>query len=324
MCKIFAMTNMEKVELTPKFINTVKNEVCRLSDKHGFGYAVLGEKGKLGGERTMRPFNFSPLVTPSEKVVSKLPIVLKSSNTFGKIDILNPKSFIAHGRFSTNHVNLPNTHPFTNGEIALIHNGVVRDKDEKIKNLTTTCDSEILLRCWELGGIKEIESTVTGYYALAVLDKKGKLHIARDDQAMLYLSYCRTVNSFIIATTPEIIINVAKKMKWKVEEPEEMVDNCYAVFDRNEIISYEKIQPRKEMYAGWRDWDKTTAIALGKHIEENPVDAAEPSYREIFNNEDYYSRFGTGSDDAPELEHDDPQELDKVLFLSGQGKKNLS
>lgn len=316
MCKIFAMTNMENVEVNSKFLNIVREEVTKYTDKDGFGYAVLGQDGSLGGERTIRPGVFRPLEENyDEKQVLKLPIVLRAKNKFGKINLKKPKSFIAHGRFSTNQVNLENTHPFTNGEVALIHNGVVNDESDKIKNLVTSCDTELLLRYWEMGGIKEIEENISGYYAIALLDKTGLLHIARDNRAMLHISWCRTVGSFIIATTPDIIKAVAKRMKWKIEQPEEILDNTYAVFDGNEILVNNRIKPPKapkymdnltKKSLGWADSDEEY-FDITKYNDVAPEEEVPPSYRELTEQEDeaYYSRYLEGEGYDPRHEEDE-------------------
>jgi predicted glutamine amidotransferase len=252
MCKVFAMTNTTQFKVGSKFVSIVRNEVCRHADQDGFGYAILSKNGDIGGERTIRPLNFRPLIDPaSPDTTKKLPIVLDANNMFGKIDTTNAKSFIGHGRLSTNTISLPNTHPFTNGEVALIHNGMVKDPTNNLKNLTSTCDSEILLRYWEKGGMDAIEKMVTGYYAVAILDKSGKLHIIRDDRADLFISYNRTVDSFMIATTAEIIRNVAKEMKWKIEHPEEILEKTYTVFDSNAILKHVSISPRTSEYGGY-------------------------------------------------------------------------
>jgi predicted glutamine amidotransferase len=256
MCKVFAMTNTTQFKVNSKFINTVRNEVCRHADQDGFGYAVLTKNGEIGGERTIRPLNFRPLINPElPRITSGLPITLKANNGFGVLDLGNAKSFIGHGRLSTNTVCLQNTHPFTNGEVALIHNGVVTDPTSAFKNLTSTCDSELLLRAWEKGGMEEVEKLISGYYAVAVLDKHGLLHIIRDDRADLFISYCRTVDSFIISTTSEIIRNVAKEMKWKIEHPEEILEKSYTVFDMNEIVKHRDIVPRSATYGTYSGYN---------------------------------------------------------------------
>lgn len=252
MCKVFAMTNMSKVKITKKFLNAVKAEVCRTGDKHGFGYAVLDDDGSIGGERTLRPLDFSPLQPDySETVTGSLPIINRTRDRFGELNFTSPKSFIGHGRYSTNDIALVNTHPFYNGSQALIHNGVVSDPDNAIPKsmLETTNDTEILLRCWEQGGLKKVADTVTGYYAFAILDKSGILTIVRDDTAMLYVAYSRTVDSFIFATTAEIIRVVCKKMSWAVETPEEVIENISVTFNGNEIVNQEDFEPRFNGYA---------------------------------------------------------------------------
>jgi predicted glutamine amidotransferase len=254
MCKVFAMTNTKQFKVNRKFIQTVRNEVCRHADQDGFGYAVLSTKGDIGGERTIRPLNFLPLIDPqAPKVAGNLPIALKANNGFGMIDLANAKAFIGHGRLATNAICLENTHPFTNGEVALIHNGVVNDPTSTLKNLTSTCDTEILLRYWEKGGVEEIEKMVSGYYAVAILDKEGMLHIMRDDRADLFISWCKTVDSFIIATTADIIKNVAKEMKWKIEHPEEILEKTYTVFSSNDIVKHLSIIPRSSTYSSGYD-----------------------------------------------------------------------
>lgn len=251
MCKVFAMTNMSKVKMTKKFLNSVRLEVCRTGDKHGFGYATLSNDGKIAGERTMRPAGFEPMQeNPENTETGKLSCILKTRDQFGTLDFSNMKSFIAHGRYSTNDVALQNTHPFVNDNVALIHNGVVYDNDGVIEPsaLKTTNDTEIILRCWERGGMKLVENTVSGYYALAILDKTGLLHIVRDDSAMLYVAWVKTVDSYIFATTPEIIKNVAKTMKWQVEQPEEMLENVHVIWDGNVLVKQNDITPRKSSY----------------------------------------------------------------------------
>lgn len=248
MCKIFAMTDMSRVNFDSNFIDVVKSEVCRLSDKDGFGYSTVSNSGVLGGERTIKVSEFTPLQYGAKFKTPSLPIVSKSKNYFGKILTKEVKSFIAHGRLSTNKVCLENTHPFYNGEVSLIHNGVVQDYGGKAGPLTSTCDTEILLNYWNKGGLDEIAENVTGYYALAILDKHGYLHVVRDDRAKLFIAYSRSVKSFLIATTPDIIKNIAKRLSWQVEQPEEILENTYTVFNRNAIMSNRSFAPRKVMH----------------------------------------------------------------------------
>jgi len=92
-----------------------------------------------------------------------------------------------HGRKATCGINVENTHPMLgdDGESALIHNGVV-DSDT-VANITTTCDSELLLRAWLQAEEKGLEY-ISGYFAFGMLLRRGKTWdaiIARDDSARL-------------------------------------------------------------------------------------------------------------------------------------------
>lgn len=316
MCKIFAMTNMENVKLTHKFVSVVKNAVTGTGDNDGFGYAVLGENGDLGGERSIRPSRFTPSSNGFvEKMIDKLPIVLRSSDSFGKIDNEHPRAFIGHGRLSTNEVSLQNTHPFTNDKVALIHNGVVSDMGAEEIELKTTCDTEILLRHWEKGGMKQIEENVSGYYAMAILDKGGQLHVVRDDRAMLWITYCRTVHSYMIATTQEILKSVAKKMKWQIEKAEEITENTYAVFEKNEIVTNTPISPKKS-YSNTLSAKAERAFGINQG-SWNETDASfdeYPGYREAMDKDrdDDFRQYGYRhpmSDASTSIEDETKQEL---------------
>lgn len=245
MCKIFAMTDASNVQITPKLIRSVRDAVCAGADRDGFGYSVLSKDGKLGGERTIEPMTFNPGNIPTkESVTDKLAIVRSTRSHFGSVTPSGNKSFMAHARLSTNSVSLSNTHPFYNGKVSMIHNGVVYDSTGGVKDkLTTDCDSEILLRYWEKGGMEAIEENVSGYYGIVLQDYRGTMHVIRDSRARFYIAWCRSIRSFLIATTEDILKSVAKSMKWKIEQPELITEDIHAVFQGNDIVMQRDIQP---------------------------------------------------------------------------------
>ncbi len=265
MCKIFAITEMAKVEVTPKLLEVIKNHVAR-HDNHGFGYAIVGNNGEIGGERSIRVPSFRPMALDTSSVSRSetCPIVQRTTNDFGDLmeALKSPKSLIAHGRISTNKIGLAETHPFYNGDTALIHNGVVSDATGSVSHLLETeNDTEILFRYWEENGMKAIEENVAGYYAVALLETDGRLHLARDNKASLHLTWVRTINSYMIATTPEIIKGVCKSMRWKHDSIAPVLDNCYAIFDGNTIVEHRNISPRAAAYT--REMQEKTKLAFG-------------------------------------------------------------
>lgn len=295
MCKIFAMTNVSQVKVTNDFLNKVKDAVCKVTDKDGFGYAFNTVDGQIWGERTTEPNKFEPLGKVINSKTNQLPIVRKTMNQFGPIGHDDNASFIAHGRFSTNTVNLDNTHPFMNDSIALIHNGVVYDPLKAVQDLKTDCDSEILLKLWEQNGINSIEKYASGYYAIALLDKLGQLHIVRDDRASLYMTYSPTVDSYLIATTTDILKEIAGRMGWVIEKCEPIMDNVYVIFKGNDIGFHRSIEPL-EYYNDNLDQDKVDR-ALGYNVEYLSGDyAAYKEEHEAFNDE---CIDDLNNDDAP-------------------------
>jgi predicted glutamine amidotransferase len=302
---------MDKVLLTPEFIGTVRDAVCATNDRDGFGYAVVNHMGMLGGERTTDPFPFKAFEDRKQTVTNALPIVKGASDTFGTIDTHKPKAFIGHGRMSTNDINLANTHPFYNGDVALIHNGVVYDESDSVKDLKTTCDTEILLKLWESGGMDAIEDSVSGYYAMALLDTNGLLHVVRDDRARLFIAWSETTQSFLIATTIDIIQSIAAKMQWVVDQPKEIVDNIHVIFDGNTILSQTEINPLG--YAaiptgqGQASEESKIMAALGE-TETYEGFRSDTEYQELLDKDDYY-------DKARELNDDDMPDYDNCEIV---------
>lgn len=331
MCKVLAITNMKKVKVNKDFLNAVKEQVCA-SDNHGFGYAVLSETGEIGGERTTSPDKFVPLENYKNKKLYSLDTINKTKNVFGTIDRQSPKSFIAHGRWSTNTVSLDNTHPFVNDQVALIHNGVVQNQGREL-DLKTDNDTEILLRYWESDGMSGIERNVTGYYAMAILDKNGYLHLVKDDAAKLCATYSHTIESYIFATTKEIIEDLCASMKWKYEEIETVKNNVYMIMDGNVPISTRIITPKG---SGFMSSVAKKALGYDDDFDDNRF----AKWRSNYKKETYRSTkpYGESSDaekankaalkeiskniyDATATEEPEPDyRKDEVIDFSGEGE----
>jgi len=248
MCKILALSNLDKVKVTPKLIEAMRDLVCKTSDKDGFGFAVSSHQGNLWGDKTTTPKTYSPY-HKYELTISKLNLTINSRLKFGIPGNKN-HALIAHGRYSTNTISIENTHPYVSKEYALVHNGVVSDVNNRVEHLCETDnDTEVLLHLWEKNQIEAIAKNASGYYALAILDRQGQLHVIRDSIAMLYLSYSRTIDSFIVATTEDILNSLSKEMRWSITKPELIKDNSYIVFKGNEVVYNTQFTPINQKYA---------------------------------------------------------------------------
>jgi hypothetical protein len=206
------------------------------SERDGFGYAIQGIKGVFG-ERTLSRYwatNRPP----------KLPFLENSeSETFGDIKQHWNGPALFHGRTSTNHKSLINTHPIQKRGWSLIHNGVVTNHGPDYK-MNTTNDTEHLLEYLSTTGIKGIEDHLSGYYAIAAIDPKGRLHLARDSKAWLYSAYIPVIESHVFATTQALIEELCEELEWTHEPIYKVQDNVYIIMNGNKVQKQETIKPR--------------------------------------------------------------------------------
>lgn len=173
MCKLFIYTKHD----SSKLFQTIEAawRVMSTTERDGFGAAWITRRGRIGWAKSSSP-----------ALRHTLPDFVSG---FGAVDGADSDggALIIHGRTATCGVSLENTHPFIDGRTALVHNGVV--SSEVWDNVDSSCDSELLLRAYNHGGITAVESGIQGYYAFAHLStSKGKvhLHVARDNKASLY------------------------------------------------------------------------------------------------------------------------------------------
>lgn len=188
MCKILILTAHN-----PKSLASITRRAWsyfnNTGETDGFGACWLTEDGKLAYIKSRRPH-----ITKS---------VPNWVDSFSSNKLLNKPSnggaLLIHGRKATCGINLDNTHPMLSQceTHALIHNGIVQS--DTIKNITSSCDSELLLNAMlqqGLPGLKEI----TGYFAFGLLSQ-GRLTIAKDNTANLY--HAKTSRGHAFGTTPQ-------------------------------------------------------------------------------------------------------------------------
>lgn len=237
MCKIMALTNSKKIENLEMFINTVRPIITE-RDKDGFGWAASGSNGVFG-ERTTNVKSLSRLSCEHEVT---LPVIKQTFNGFGKKGETE-LGMIIHGRVSTNNKSLVNTHPLRKRGWTLVHNGVVTNHGPEYKMITTN-DTEHILEHMSTKGIGEVVKNLTGYYAFAAIDNRNFLHVCRDKTATLHIAYISTIDSYVFATTSDLIEELCKKMEYKSSPIEEIEDDVYMIFNGNEMVHNEKITSR--------------------------------------------------------------------------------
>lgn len=273
MCKIIAITNATKLVVNDKFLNIVKNAITP-NERDGFGYSVQGVNGHYGERTTDVNSVFASRFDKPDYLSRYKNLYTETHNTFGtKSKIVG--SFIGHGRFSTNSKTLNCTHPYTDGNLTMIHNGVVRDiADVKIKTETPN-DSEIIFQYWKRGGMANVVEYVSGYYALAIQEGLNLLHIVKDDTARLHMAYSPVLESLVFATTKEILAELNKAMKWKIGAIEVVKNNTHITFKGNNVEMQSSFIPVKQQY----DFDQSTVYqslgVSGSSLDSDPHGYAE-------------------------------------------------
>jgi hypothetical protein len=175
MCKILILSAHAPASRA-KLISRAWDYFAQTGETDGFGAAWITRSGTLGWAKSS-----SPLLPAAER-----PAWLAGFSGSSGDEPSNGGWLLLHGRRATCGVSLDNTHPMLDdGAAALIHNGVV--SSETVHNVTTTCDSELLLRAMLSGGVAGLEQ-VNGYYAFGMLKlRRDGWHAAvvRDDTARL-------------------------------------------------------------------------------------------------------------------------------------------
>lgn len=236
MCKVFCISNMSKLKSVDKSIEVIAKHITKY-ETDGFGYAIHGAKG-IYGERTTEPSTFE---VSFNRAVLNLPFVESNYNRFG--DKAKPiGAGIFHGRTSTNHATLINTHPIIKHDWTLIHNGVVSNQGPAYPMITTN-DTEHLVHYMASGGLDAVAKNLSGYYAVAAFSPDKKLHIFRDDRATLYMAFSETLDSYIVATTSELIKSVCTELKWEYSVIGEVSANSYFILNGNDVESMSTFKP---------------------------------------------------------------------------------
>lgn len=254
MCKIATFTNATNLNIVEA--SEAIGKIMLGLERDGFGYAVQGAENVFG-ERCVASKFKSRLKGHN---IINLPIVEPRHAVFGQADKpVGPAIF--HGRTSTNDKGLKNCHPMSRDNWHLVHNGVVTDHGPKYSKFTTN-DSEDVVHRLTLG-IEHVERDLSGYYAFCAIAPDGKLHVARDSQATLYIAECPKLQSYLIATTESLIESIAKALKIKIGPIDKIKSNVYMIFDGNDLIFERAINPRGFEYNEAR----YAELSLGRRLD---------------------------------------------------------
>jgi hypothetical protein len=314
MCKIAVLTNMSEIKSPKKVINVIAGHMAEL-EGDGFGYSIQGKDGVFG-ERTVNPDTFK---TSFDKELLNLPFLEATYNRFGKYS--QPiGAGIFHGRTSTNDKTLLNTHPINKHDWSLIHNGVVTNEGPAYQ-MDTTNDTEHLVHYMANGGIDALAANLTGYYASAAFSPDGTLHVFRDNRASLFWARIESIDSYIIATTVDLLDDICKSLKWKASIPSAFKANTYVTLKDNKIISNRSFSSRgaTERENRWankslgeiQDWSNS------KLFDYSAKETEEPQYGDFSEDENaFFEQIQFMDHTWTVLDHrENPLSIDEFLDL---------
>lgn len=238
MCKLFIATGRFTPDQTHRMLRVI-NERFSATQRDGFGLAIYGDEGKsVSRGRYLDPTKFVGFGT-------KIPdFVAHEESESGRMP-QNVTAIIAHGRTSTNHINLHNCHPFIRRGVMLAHNGVLdwNGSPKGEPRAKFGCDTEQFLnwlietrgdRGWmETWSSLETRELWSGYGVFGVLDQtRGELVVAKCGDGNLRWVGGNDVHVFSTeGSDAEAAYNVLSRPTRRAVP---MLDNSVAVFDVHE------------------------------------------------------------------------------------------
>ena len=236
MCKIMVMAgiNNKNRRLALEFTKLMAKQLTP-GNSDGLGYAALGSKGELFGERWLN--NSDAFVNrPVHQTLSKEEGLLVDKyqgflipdvpppvyNSFGVVNEDDITAVTLHTRLATSGKEFINTHPFVLGETSLIHNGVISNASD-LKMIQSTCDSEAILNEYvenkvmdKPENIRKVANKLQGYYACGVFSRTKNggniLDIFKDSRANLEAAYIVDLKTIVFSSRLSDIQAVCSQM----------------------------------------------------------------------------------------------------------------
>ncbi len=202
-------------------------------DDDGLGYAAMTSRG-MYGERwlhTNQAFHYRKAWSQKDQQLKDdFKGLLEggpSYNAFAedkKLTGLPVTAVIMHARWATGEVALKNVHPFYRDGTAIIHNGVINNA-EKLKMITSTCDSETILNSYvdnkvnvNPANIDSVSKELRGYYGCIALSKDATgrpiMDIFRGPEPYIYACYIKELDALVFCTSALMVIEACKELKW--------------------------------------------------------------------------------------------------------------
>lgn len=157
----------------------------------------------------------------------------------GNTDIL-----IGHNRWATmGSIAHHTAHPFTHGDVTLVHNGTLHWFQDIDKNNMFDIDSEAI--CYALSQVEPdkahtVLELLDGAYALIWYDARiGKVRAARNSERPLHFCFSKDNKDLLIASESGMLQWLADRHGFKPQEVWQLKEGVMITVDRDDLTSYE-------------------------------------------------------------------------------------
>lgn len=194
MCKIIIVTGRLNRHQAKAAIHAA-HTCFKSSEKDGFGFLAVSERGAICRGRYLRPAGFAGF---HASVPEWLSGPVSEEGNFPA----HTSTLLIHGRTSTNAISLANVHPFADRGHFLIHNGVVTSNEPGAA--LHECDSAALLDWLATTGCNWNETAKhwRGWGAIGMFDTAtGTTHVARSYGASLHAARRARRQGWIFGTS---------------------------------------------------------------------------------------------------------------------------
>lgn len=293
MCRLLGFSVESKIE-EKRLQDIIYTSRELLKDqKDGFGYALSG--GDIQGIASLRLTTGTMLGYQFEPAGEWENLVNVPYEKRG--EVLPCTAGLFHGRTSTNHVKIQNSHPFVSERLALAHNGIV-EYDGKKRRKAGTCDSEDLFNTFTVGkGWRELSRNYSGYAAILMVKANGEIIIYRDSTPQLYM--CKVGGGIVVGTSMLDVTTLAKKFCPNPSAPWHVLPDIAFTCINGHKAKQERVKPMPRRSYGTSDQlslgHSYTPTPTGEDNEKSPF----PDYdKEEMKTTSYYDGVDAGYEDG--------------------------
>lgn len=175
---------------------------------------------------------------------------------------------VGHNRWATKGgVSSKTAHPFTNGNISLVHNGTLTWHENLNTKDKYTVDSEAICAAFNENGARETIKKLNGAYALVWYDSdKEKMYMVRNKERPLYYATVKDSDTIIFASEYGMLAWLGNRNGYKIKEIYDVEVDVLHEFDKN--LETDVVKTPVETYTPYKapaNTNNNNVSSFGKH-----------------------------------------------------------